>query len=66
MISDIIKFKLYCIMSRWDNPVDDFFSEEEESRLLKKFHDYAKLGKKHFVYSSAFLLVFYYSTIEPI
>ena len=53
-------------MSRLDNPVDDFFSEEEESRLLKKFHDYAKLGKKHFVYSSAFLLVFYYSTIEPI
>ena len=34
------------MMSRWDNPVDDFFSEEEESRLLKKFHDYAEIQKK--------------------
>jgi hypothetical protein len=33
-------------MSRWDNPVDDFFSEDEESRLLKKFHDYAEIEKK--------------------
>jgi hypothetical protein len=33
-------------MSRWDNPVDDFFSEEEESRLLKKFYDYAEIEKK--------------------
>jgi hypothetical protein len=33
-------------MSRWDNPVDDFFSKEEEARLLKKFHDYAEIEKK--------------------
>jgi hypothetical protein len=46
MISDIIKFELHHTMSRWDNPVDDFFSEEEESRLLKKFYDYAEIEKK--------------------
>jgi hypothetical protein len=46
MISDIIKFELHLTMSRWDNPVDDFFSEEEESRLLKKFYDYAEIEKK--------------------
>ena len=33
-------------MSRWDNPVDDFFNEDEESRLMKKFYDYAELEKK--------------------
>lgn len=33
-------------MARWDNPVDDFFNEEEESRLLKKFYDYAEIEKK--------------------
>lgn len=33
-------------MSRWDNPVDDFFSEDEESRLMKKFYDYAEIEKK--------------------
>lgn len=33
-------------MARWDNPVDDFFNEDEESRLLKKFHDYAEIEKK--------------------
>jgi hypothetical protein len=46
MISDIIKFELHHTMSRWDNPIDDFFSEEEESRLLKKFYDYAEIEKK--------------------
>jgi len=46
MISDIIKFELDHTMARWDNPVDDFFSEEEESRLLKKFYDYAEIEKK--------------------
>ena len=33
-------------MSRWDNPVDDFFDEDEESRLMKKFYDYAEIEKK--------------------
>ena len=33
-------------MSRWDNPVDDFFTEEEESRLMEKFYNYAELEKK--------------------
>lgn len=33
-------------MSRWDNPVDDFFSEDEESRLMKKFYDYVEIQKK--------------------
>jgi hypothetical protein len=32
-------------MSRWDSPIDSF-DEEEESRLLKKFYDYAELEKK--------------------
>lgn len=32
-------------MSRWDNPSDGF-EDVEESRLLKKFHDYAELEKK--------------------
>lgn len=33
-------------MARWDNPVDEFFSEEEETRLMKKFYDYAEIEKK--------------------
>jgi hypothetical protein len=32
-------------MSRWDKPSDSF-EDEEESRLLKKFYDYAELEKK--------------------
>ncbi|HET8719465.1 MAG TPA: hypothetical protein VFM64_00525 [Candidatus Nitrosotenuis sp.] len=32
-------------MSRWDNS-NDGFDEEEESRLMKKFYDYAELEKK--------------------
>ncbi len=32
-------------MSRWDNPSDGF-DDVEESRLLKKFYDYAELEKK--------------------
>lgn len=32
-------------MSRWDNSNDNF-DEEEESRLMKKFYDYAELEKK--------------------
>lgn len=33
-------------MSRWDTPDYDSFDEEEESRLLKKFYDYAEIEKK--------------------
>jgi hypothetical protein len=43
-ISIIIKIDLEESMSRWDNPTDSF--DEEESRLLKKFYDYAELEKK--------------------
>lgn len=32
-------------MSRWDNHIDSF-DDEEESRLLKKFYDYAEIEKK--------------------
>jgi hypothetical protein len=32
-------------VSRWDSPIDSF-DDEEESRLLKKFYDYAELEKK--------------------
>ena len=46
MKSIIIKFKPNKSMSRWDNPVDDFFNEDEESRLMKKFYDYAEIEKK--------------------
>jgi hypothetical protein len=33
------------MMSRWDKPIDSF-DDTEESRLLKKFYDYAELEKK--------------------
>ncbi|MEW6043949.1 MAG: hypothetical protein AB1608_06760 [Thermoproteota archaeon] len=33
-------------MSRWDASNYDNFDEEEESRLLKKFYDYAEIEKK--------------------
>lgn len=33
-------------MSRWDKPSHDEYSDEEESRLLKKFYDYAEIEKK--------------------
>lgn len=33
-------------MSRWDAPNYDSFEDDEESRLLKKFHDYAEIEKK--------------------
>jgi magnesium-transporting ATPase (P-type) len=33
-------------MSRWDAPNYDSFEDEEESRLLKKFRDYAEIEKK--------------------
>lgn len=46
MKSIIIKFKLQYTMSRWDSPVDEYLSEEEENRLWKKFHDYAEIEKK--------------------
>ncbi len=46
MKSIIIKNKPNKSMSRWDNPVDDFFNEDEESRLMKKFYDYAEIEKK--------------------
>ncbi len=46
MKSIITKSKPHNIMSRWDNPVDDFVDEDEESRLMKKFYDYAEIEKK--------------------
>ncbi|CAE6497521.1 hypothetical protein [Candidatus Nitrosotenuis uzonensis] len=33
-------------MSRWDSSNYEGFDEEEESRLLKKFYDYAEIEKK--------------------
>jgi|GEM_PF-581061 len=33
-------------MSRWDSSNYDKFEEDEESRLLKKFYDYAEIEKK--------------------
>lgn len=33
-------------MSRWDTSNHDSFDDEEESRLLKKFYDYAEIEKK--------------------
>ncbi|HWP78309.1 MAG TPA: hypothetical protein VNL34_01495 [Candidatus Nitrosotenuis sp.] len=33
-------------MSRWDTSNYDNFDDEEESRLLKKFYDYAEIEKK--------------------
>jgi hypothetical protein len=33
-------------MSRWDAPSYDSFDDEEESRLMKKFYDYAEIEKK--------------------
>jgi hypothetical protein len=40
-----MKIKSRRLMSRWDNPSDSF-DDVEESRLLKKFYDYAELEKK--------------------
>lgn len=46
MKSIIIKFNSEYAMSRWDEPVDDYLTQEEENRLWKKFQDYAEIEKK--------------------
>jgi hypothetical protein len=40
-----MKIKFRIMMSRWDEPTDGF-EDKEESRLLKKFYDYAEIEKK--------------------